>query len=949
MKEKLEFKIFSTGAVILIIGVIIINIFVYRMEKSGVQSLSKERLAATSKIVTKAIEHSMVEGKAYVTERLVRDIKSLSDFDYIEVYNSEGREAFNPNASIVEAEALKHIAVVGAYESSEGESRIIYRMPLENVPTCRDCHAGEGQTLGLVKLAVSLEREYEKITDFMIFMTVGSLLGLGALGFLSWQILNRFVMHPIRQLEASASKMSEGDLHFMTDIDTKDEVGRLDRSIKESLMSISGILRRVREVSKRMASSVETVEAESAEVVKSTQLEAEATSEISSSVEQLNSAVAEVADSTESLANSVEETASSMEEMSITTDSLSKITREVSEGVDATSSSIEELSATIKEVADNAGELAQVSDQTLSAVDEIISSVKEVETSAKSAATLSQKVKDDASTLGVSSINKTIEGMERIRESVTKTSGVVEKLVARSEEIGNILNVIDDITDQTTLLALNAAILAAQAGEHGKGFSVVANEIKDLAEKTAFSTKEIDQLIMRVRQDVQDAVVAMDEGMGSVEEGLSLSKEASVALRNMLNSATQSSEMSISIERTTAEQAKTAMYVSESVERVRIMVGQIAKATAEQSRGVTLIMDAAEKIRDASHQVDKATEQQAVGGRQVANAIEVISDKSKHISKAIREQKMGARQIWTSLEKIKNLPEKNRRLAYGINRELSSMSKDSELIIIEMERFKLYEEKDSGVITFGVVPFESPVELFRKFSYLASYLSKEVGKRVELRVANDFQTAVDEFRKGITQFCFMTSGTYLEASKKPGIELLTRVLRKGKPYHRSVIIARKDSPIETLKDLKGKSIAFVDRYSASGNIVPRAMLLEEGIGMDDLSFHIYLGHHDDVAKAVLKGEFDAGTILESIAAKFTDRGLKVIKASPEIPEFNICSSIINDVDKAAVRTALLALNEGNPDTTSVLGHLDDEYSGFTEASDNDYDSIKAMISKVENV
>ena len=101
-----------------------------------------------------------------------------------------------------------------------------------------------------------------------------------------------------------------------------------------------------------------------------------------------------------------------------------------------------------------------------------------------------------------------------------KTNDFVKKLGGRSDEIGKILNVIEDITDQTTLLALNAAILAAQAGEHGKGFSVVAEEIKDLAERTAFSTQEIGSLIQSVQQEVKGTVQAMGEGWKSVDDGL---------------------------------------------------------------------------------------------------------------------------------------------------------------------------------------------------------------------------------------------------------------------------------------------------------------------------------------------------------------------------------------------------------------------------------------------
>jgi len=161
------------------------------------------------------------------------------------------------------------------------------------------------------------------------------------------------------------------------------------------------------------------------------------------------------------------------------------------------------LSATIKEVANNSAELAGAAQETQSAIMQIASSVKEVEQRAKESSVLSDKVKTDATTFGMSSIGKAIDGMQDIKVSVEKTAGYIKKLGGRSEEIGKILNIIDEVTDQTTLLALNAAILAAQAGEHGKGFSVVADEIKNLAERTSESTQEIGELISRFSRRCQ--------------------------------------------------------------------------------------------------------------------------------------------------------------------------------------------------------------------------------------------------------------------------------------------------------------------------------------------------------------------------------------------------------------------------------------------------------------
>ena len=155
-------------------------------------------------------------------------------------------------------------------------------------------------------------------------------------------------------------------------------------------------------------------------------------------------------------------------------------------------------------------------------------------------------------------------------------------------------------------------------------------------------------------------------------------------------------------------------------------------------------------------------------------------------------------------------------------------------------------------------------------------------------MALDFEETVDAIGQNVTQLCLMTPSTYIEARRKYGVDVIVKALRNGKPYQHSVIIARADRGINSIGELKGRTFAFGDFHSTSSHIVPRAMLLEAGIELKDLSYYDYLGHHDDVAKAVLKGDFDAGGVMEDTAHKFKDQGLKFLKISGDIPEFNIC-------------------------------------------------------------
>lgn len=946
MKKRLEFKILSVVVGLLIIGNILATIMAVSIQKKTIHTLTDSANNALSGILLKNIETTMLEGKADITMRILNNIRGLKGLEDIGVYDLSGREAFKPDSPPRESQAIQELrSGVERITKEEGYRHIFY-MPLRNNPSCQRCHGTEKPILGAIKLTISTEKEGRQAMRMISFVIIATVLASVAFSLLLWTLLRRMVLAPVKEIERAASRIAEGDLTFDIRIKSDDEIGSLVKNFKESFRSLGSILQRIKGLSDRIMRVTENVEKESKNVIRGAEIETEAINNISLSVSELNSTATEIADNTETLAASIEETSASMDEMASSIGSINENIHELHTAVESTSASIEQLSATIKQVATNAEDLASASEETLSAISEITSTIKEVEMSAKESARLSEKVNSDAATLGMTSIEKTIEGMNRIKASVERTADLIRRLGGRSDEIGKILTVIDEVTDQTTLLALNAAILAAQAGEHGKGFSVVADEIKDLAERTAFSTQEISALIQTVQGEVKSAVEAMQEGLSSVDEGFRLAHEAGDALRKILESSRKSSEMAMSIERSTAEQSRAARLVTEAMERVKNMTEQIAKATAEQSKGILLIMKATEKIRDVSLQLTKATEEQAISSKQISQAMEIASDRSQQISKSLSEHKIGTRQILNTIDGIKGVPENNRNLAFKINSTLRELYKDTELLKAETERFRFYEEKGS-VIRFGVVPLESPATMFKKFSPLADYLERRLGRPVDLRVAVDFEGAVKDIGENITQLCYMTPSTFIEANKRYGVKVLAKALRNGKPYHHSVIITRADSDIRSLEDIKGRTFAFGDVRSTSSHIIPRAMLKQAGIELKDLKYYNYLGHHDDVVKAVLKGEFEAGGVMEATAYKFKDRGIRFLKFSDEIPEFNICyNPSMSESDLSTIRTALISLRETDPDGATVLKSIDESYTGFIEARDSDYESIKTEMERM---
>ncbi len=947
MRAKLEFKILAIVVVLLLIGVIAAGIMVLTIEKDGLYSMTGSSLELATSIIADDVERAMVQGRTDLALSMADELKGKGGVQEAVLVNYNGRRALDKTGDATEADVMKRIAGTKSPLLVKGTKSLTIYRPLLNAERCKTCHAADPPVLGALKVSYSIEREYQRAFRYIGIVLLATVLASLCFSVILWVSIRRLVLSPIKTLETAALRLAEGDMSFDADLKTEDEIGRLSRAIRDSLHSISGILHRIKDVGLRISHVTEEVERESRKVGEGTVLEAEAVNNISASLEEMNAVVTEIAEGTEGLAASAEETAASMEEMVTSITQITGSTTDLSMAVESTSASIEQLSATIREVANNTDELAVAAESTQSAISQIAASIKEVEQRAKESASLSEKVKNDAISFGMTSIEKTIKGMQEIQASVEKTADCIRKLGGRSEEIGKILNVIDDITDQTTLLALNAAILAAQAGEHGKGFSVVADEIKSLAERTSLSTQEIAELIQAVRHEVGDAVNAMGEGLKSVESGFAVTQEAADALRKIIETTKRSSDMAAAIEYSTTEQAQSARLVSDAMEKVLAMVGSISKATTEQDRGIQLIMKATEKINEVTAHVKIATGEQSLNSKQISQSVELVSDKSQQISRAINEQKVGSNQILNAIEKIRELPRENKERAFNLNRMVQELLKDAELTVTEMEKFTFASDTGLGVLRMGIIPLESPAVMFRRFTPLADYLAKRLGRRIDLKVAVDFQGAISDIGQKVTQVCYMTPSTYVEAHKKYGVRVLAKAMRDGKPFQHCVIVVRNDSPIQSVEDIRGRSFAFGDPHSTSSHIVPRGMLLAAGIDLKDLQYYNYLGHHDDVAKAVISGDFDAGGIMESTAYRLKDQGLRFVKFSEDIPEFNICAGADLDEEIArALKDALCEISDRTPEGAAILKSVNPGYTGFVEAADQDYSGVRLMMSKM---
>jgi methyl-accepting chemotaxis protein len=468
------------------------------------------------------------------------------------------------------------------------------------------------------------------------------------------------IVRPLREVVANLREISAGggDLTLELKVRSNDEVGELSDGFNSFLARQREMVGRIRDVSRDLAKANGKIRNASHEVMEGAVRQSQALEESSKAIEGIDEAAGGIAESTGSLVSSAEESSSATLELGATIEEIASQMEKLFATVDEVSSSINEMSVASQEVSENVGILSSSTEVTVSSMLEMDASIKEIEENAAQTSKLSSEAAEDAQR-GMQTVEETIKGIESIRQTVDRASGAIMELGDQSSNIGKILTVIDEVADQTSLLALNAAIIAAQAGEHGKGFAVVADEIRELAERTAVSTREIGTIITNLQEGTQEAVVAMKAGSEQVYEEVKRSQDSRVALEKIRNSTLKAMEQVNGIVRATEEQSRGSRQVTDSMNQVAAMLQQIASAVNQQTSGARQLAEGAESMRDIAAHGKQSTSEQAKGSRQINESMEQIRSMISTIDDATRELTRRSRDVVDAVGSVHKVAESN--------------------------------------------------------------------------------------------------------------------------------------------------------------------------------------------------------------------------------------------------------------------------------------------------
>jgi len=417
-------------------------------------------------------------------------------------------------------------------------------------------------------------------------------------------------------------------------------------------------------------------------------LQAARAEETAAAMRGTDAAIGSLRESMETLAGAAENAGASLHEMTASVTQVSRSTSALRSFVDETAASLGGVVAALHEVASAVDNLSGLAGETARATASIRASTAETDLQAQTAARLSERV-SAAVVAGKSAVSGTLGGMHEIRGAVSGAADAATALAEHSARIGEILRAIEEIAGETNLLALNASIIAAQAGESGKTFSVLADDIRDLSERTSVSTEEVRGLVAAVRSGAEDVRRLLAEARRKTEEGVDLAQTSDATLDEIETLALESRRASDGIAGASVAQSREAARVSEATSRVSTEVARISEATRGQLETAKGVNARADRVRELTEQLARAMEEQAGGGQALLGSMERVTSTVDAIAEATVTLADGSAAVVRSMDEIRKAAERNAYAATSMNQAAQALEQESLLLRSRSSLFRL--------------------------------------------------------------------------------------------------------------------------------------------------------------------------------------------------------------------------------------------------------------------
>jgi methyl-accepting chemotaxis protein len=516
------------------------------------------------------------------------------------------------------------------------------------------------------------------------------LLGIAVVAFLRHRLAagRQVAMTEIRE---SLERLSRGDTSHRLVPTRFGELAEMGAAVNRVIDVLGATKSRVSDLSSRLMQLPEQIGAALEAVQRSAEDQEAAVEETAALQANINTSISGISAEVEKLTGSNEESASSILQLGSAVEQVARSAAALQETLESSTTSIHQVGESIATAAVSTDSVQGVAEETAASISEMDRAIQEVGVHVRGASELTQRVSETAEE-GTRAVGATIDGIAEISKVSLDAKAALEGLAEQIGEIGGIATVIGNITDETNLLSLNAAIIAAQAGEHGKAFAVVADQVKELARRTSQSTKEIEQRIGAIREQSRRSVDAMAAGIDAVEQGVKRSRVAGDALEAIRVSARDASGRVGEIARAAEEQARNSKQVAEAARRTSEHVHEISAAMTGQSEASRQLLENATASVDVCRQMANATEEQRASSRYITANIESITEMIRSIQQNMQAHEkasaaasetfdailQNARQSTARLPELAAVIEELRAHAESMNEELARFGEEAQ-------------------------------------------------------------------------------------------------------------------------------------------------------------------------------------------------------------------------------------------------------------------------------
>jgi methyl-accepting chemotaxis protein len=466
-----------------------------------------------------------------------------------------------------------------------------------------------------------------------------------ALGLILALLIANSIIKPVLTYVGSLNRLKTGDLSR----ELSDEIKKHNNSRKDEFGEIGRALGGAQKYIAYMADQMSIIAGGDLTIKVNTYGEKDElghsmvkmTEDLHQIIRQLEENAGELNTSSMMLANAANESSEATSQIARTIQQVASGITQQTESVNKTAMSVEQMTRAIDGVAHGAQEQASATNKASEITNQLSNVIIQVAGNAAAVVRESEQAAAAASE-GSKTVTDTLDGMVRIQEKVGLSAAKVQEMGNRSSEIGAITSMIEDIASQTNLLALNAAIEAARAGEAGKGFAVVADEVRKLAERSSTSAREINELVKGIQQTVDEAVRAMEEGAHEVEIGLGTAEKAGLALSAIDQVSLRLKKEAEAAASAAEEMAASAGELVAAVDSVSAVVEQntasteeMAASSGEVSMAVENIASVSEENSAAVEEVSASTEEMAAQMAEVTQSATALANLAQELNKVV--------------------------------------------------------------------------------------------------------------------------------------------------------------------------------------------------------------------------------------------------------------------------------------------------------------------------